>query len=115
MKSDKTEEKQKPAHLYKPGQSGNLNGRPKGARSKFGEDFVIEFAEHWAKNGKSVLDTLVKEEPAAYAKVACTLLPKVIEFDEDTRDILAIIAGVQIPFEKIREKLKPKTNGQASP
>ena len=37
--SENTVEKQKPAHLYKPGQSGNPAGRPKGA---------LNFSTKWA-------------------------------------------------------------------
>lgn len=86
-----------------PGKSGNESGRPKGARCKFGEDFVIEFAEHWKKHGAKVLNKLAAKNPRAYAQVACAILPKVIEFDDDTKDAIRS-AGMGIPFTQIRQK-----------
>jgi len=40
-----TETEQRPEHLYKPGQSGNPNGRPKGSRNKLGEAFIAALHE----------------------------------------------------------------------
>lgn len=87
----------------KPGEVRNPTGRPKGARSKFGEDFVREFAEHWAEHGKSVLDEAVKDDKAAYLRVACTILPKVIELGDETKEAITN-ALTQIPFDAIRSR-----------
>lgn len=91
----------------KPGEVRNPGGRPRGARSKFGEDFVRAFAEHWQKRGQKTLDKLADEHPEAYARVACAILPKVIEFDEDTREVLEKVAAAAVlPFDAIRHKAK---------
>lgn len=90
---------------FPPGVSGNPGGRPKGARCKFGEAFVLDFAEDWAKNGKAALESLRGKSIEGYVRVGCAILPKVIEFDDETKEILAAAAGVQIDFNKIREKL----------
>jgi hypothetical protein len=87
------------------GQSGNPGGRPKGARSKFGEAFVLDFAEDWEVNGKGALKKLREESIENYVRVGCTILPKVIELDDDTKEILAKAVGAHIDFNKIREKL----------
>jgi hypothetical protein len=92
-----------------PGNTANPHGREKGSRAKFGEQFVREFADHWYKNGLRVLDKLAADHHEAYARVACTLLPKVIEFDEETRDVLEkVAAAAQLPFHAIREKAQVK-------
>jgi hypothetical protein len=92
MASDKTDPKQKP-HLFKPGQSGNPNGRPKGARNKFGEAFLNDFLEDWEANGAQAIQTMRSERPHEYVKVAASILPKelnvkVSEFDELTDEQL---------------------------
>src|SRR3954471_23938000 len=92
--------KRGPGKPFPPGVSGNPAGRPKGARCTFAQDFVLQFAAHWSKNGEKVLNALAKKKPQEYARVACAIIPKVIEFDEETRDVLGAIAA-QIPFEKI--------------
>lgn len=99
---ESTGEKQKDTR-FKPGQSGNPNGRTPGTRNKFGEEFIKQFAKHWAKNGEKVLDALVEEDRAMYARVAIAVLPKVIEFDDDTKDAIRN-AGMGIPFAQIRQK-----------
>jgi hypothetical protein len=73
-----TGEEQKP-HLFKPGQSGNPAGRPKGARSKLGEDFLKALHEDFAENGKQVIEKVRAEKPDVYLKVVASILPKEID------------------------------------
>lgn len=80
-------------HLWKPGQSGNPAGRPKGSRNKFGEAFIDDFMADWEVHGKAAIATVRKERPQDYLKAAVAILPKqldvsVREFDEMTDDQL---------------------------
>ena len=68
--------KQLMATAWKPGQSGNPAGRPIGARQKIAEKLLSDIAEVWEASGKSVLERLAIEEPAALAKIAYGLLPR---------------------------------------
>lgn len=66
----------KPISRWKPGQSGNPSGRPIGARSKFSEAMVADFAADWDKHGAGVLERVRMTDPATYLRVAAVLVPK---------------------------------------
>lgn len=68
-----------PAHLWKPGQSGNPSGRPKGSRNKFGEQFIDDFMADWMAHGKAAIETVRKERPQDYLKAAVQILPKQVD------------------------------------
>ena len=99
--------------LWKPGQSGNPDGRPKGARSKFSQDFVIAFADDFAEHGRKVIRTVRENDPSTYLRTACVILPKIIELDDETMDAIKDLAKA-MPFDAIRyrsqiESEKPTT------
>ena len=80
---------------WEPGQSGNPAGRPKGARSKLGEAFIKDLAEHWKANGSEALAKTFEKDPGAYVRVVASLLPKdvAVSFDQSLADVMAAIDG----------------------
>jgi hypothetical protein len=66
----------RPAHLWKPGQSGNPAGRPLSARSKISERLLQDLAETWEEHGKAVLTKLAVSDPGRLATIAYGLLPR---------------------------------------
>jgi hypothetical protein len=61
---------------WKPGQSGNPAGRPKGARNKLGEAFVQALADDFADHGVAAVEKVRAEEPATYLKIIANTLPR---------------------------------------
>ena len=84
---------------WEPGQSGNPAGRPKGARVKFGEDFVRQFTAHWEKYGEAALDSLFQKNKEGYVRVAVALLPKLIDVSGEVDHRV----HEQIPWDDIRK------------
>jgi hypothetical protein len=56
-RTDNTDAQQKP-WLFKPGQTGNPAGRPKGSRNKLAEDFVADAYQKWQQHGPKALETM---------------------------------------------------------
>lgn len=75
---DNTGRKQRSDVLFKPGQSGNPAGRPKGARTKLGEAFLQAMYDDFNKHGVLAVETVRAEKPDQYLKVIAAILPKEI-------------------------------------
>src|SRR3984957_909819 len=60
---------------WRPGQSGNLNGRPVGSRSTFSAGFTRDLAEVWAENGKASMLYTAEKQPAVFFATCARLLP----------------------------------------
>lgn len=89
---------------WKPGQSGNPAGRPKGSRNKLAEDFVAVLYEDFQKNGRAAIQKCREDSPETYVKVIAGLLPREMHIkdspledmsDDDIRDALARIAALR--------------------
>ena len=80
MSGDNTEEKHRGlSEPWKPGQSGNPKGRPKGARNKLGEDFIQALYEDFQVHGEEVIKTVRADRPHEYLKLVASLAPKQLE------------------------------------
>src|SRR3974377_1815515 len=78
-RSDNTEKKQRNLIPYKPGQSANPKGRPKGSRNKLSEDFFRDLSEAWRAFGKPALMTAAWTHPVEFVRVVAQLMPKDVE------------------------------------
>ncbi len=67
------------APAWKPGQSGNPAGRPKGARTKLGEDFVQALLDDFTDGGADAIRLMRAEKPELYSKMIAGLLTKEVD------------------------------------
>ena len=68
-----------------PGASGNTAGRPVGTRNRFSEKFVNDVAAVWDEHGASVLEQMVRNEPARFAELCGRLIPKDVQVSLSAR------------------------------
>lgn len=61
---------------FKPGQSGNLAGRPKGSRNKLSERFLEDMHDLWKRRGMQVLESIVETHPEKLLAAMVQVLPR---------------------------------------
>jgi hypothetical protein len=117
-KTDGADAQQKP-WLFKPGQSGNPAGRPKGSRNKLAEDFLADAYEQWQKDGSTALEAMAKDEPAKFCQMVANLLPKEAVLQDERVQIseikLVIIGAAQTQTRTIDHDDTNEHRGDAKP
>jgi hypothetical protein len=66
---------------WKPGQSGNLNGRPPGhhTRHRFSVQFMEDLTPTWAQYGRATMEHCARTDPALFFSVCSKIIPKDLE------------------------------------
>jgi hypothetical protein len=74
--ADKTARKQRRGRPFKPGQSGNPEGRPKGARNRSSSQFLEALEADFNQFGPDAIALVRRKSPEVYMRVVAGLLPK---------------------------------------
>lgn len=61
---------------FKPGQSGNPAGKPKGAKHKLQENFLKDVLEAWETKGAEAITMMIADKPGDFVKMVASLMPK---------------------------------------
>jgi hypothetical protein len=79
--SDSTARKHRQRGLipWKPGQSGNPKGRPRGSRNKLSEEFFRDLCDAWQAFGKPALMTAAWTHPVEFVRLVASLIPRELE------------------------------------
>lgn len=71
---------------FLPGVSGNPAGKPKGARTKLGEQFLSALQEDFQAHGVEAIQAVRQERPQDYLKVIASLMPKDLNLNVNNLD-----------------------------
>jgi hypothetical protein len=63
---------------FKPGQSGNPEGRPKGSRNKLGEAFLNDLLAVWETDGQGALKRVARDRPQDFLRVVASVVPRLL-------------------------------------
>jgi hypothetical protein len=74
--SEGTEKKLRNLVPFKPGESGNPKGRPKGARNRLGTQFLEALEADFNQFGSQAIAVVREKKPEVYMRVVADLLPK---------------------------------------
>ena len=67
---------------WKPGESGNPNGRPKSVKNLINENFLRDLLNSWEKSGVKALEKLADKDVSSYVRIVAALVPKEFVINE---------------------------------
>ena len=74
----------------KPGSILNPRGRPKSARSKLSESFLVDLHDVFMQRGKAAIEEVCKDKPAEFLRVIAQVLPKQLEAEDDDGNVYGV-------------------------
>jgi len=87
---------------WKPGQSGNPNGRAVGSRNAFSAAFFADLQAVWAEHGRDVMARCAKLSPEIFFATAARVIPKDVQLSIEqqypsglTPEDLAILRAIK--------------------
>ena len=89
----------------------NGGGRPKGARSKLGEQFLDALQQDFDKHGVEAIEKVREDKPEIYLKVIASILPKELNVSANELDHLSdeqLIERIRVLNEELRPILDLK-------
>lgn len=98
---------------FKPGQSGNPNGRPKGARSRLSETLLSALADDFQKHGVDTIRKMREEKPVEYVRTCAALVPKAFDLTDDEDGDGKKIIGVALITRNAIEAIIERGNAEA--
>ena len=79
---------------FKPGQSGNPKGRPRGSRNKLSEKFFQDLCDAWQAFGKPALETMAMLYPVEFVRLVASLMPR--ELEATTTPVMERMSDAQL-------------------
>lgn len=87
MSADSTAPKQPIGRPFKPGESGNPLGRPKGSRNALAEAFIKDVYAKWQEKGATAITDMIAADPGAFVRVVAGILPKEMVIKDELSDV----------------------------
>ena len=94
---------------WKPGQSPNPNGRPKGSRNALSEAFVRDMHALWMDRGNQALMDMLVESPTKFCQLVGAIIPKDFQVSVDDGAIQYVInAQPQLSIDQWADQYLPQ-------
>ena len=78
---------QKQDTRFKPGQSGNPKGKPKGSKNKLTENWWADLHSAWEAHGATALDAVAQSDPGKFITVVASVMPKEMNVNTTITDM----------------------------
>jgi hypothetical protein len=75
------------SNTFKPGQSGNPAGRPKGSRNSLADAFLSDLQREWVSYGSESTKKMGEDRPANFVRVVASVMPKILETNNSLQDM----------------------------